>query len=187
MIQDTLDNVSRWYVLWTNPKQEDRAASNLQAWGVETLNPKFRQLCYDERKGKLNHAIKCLFPRYIFAHFATSSLLHKVRFTRGVQSVVCFGGAPTPVDEDVIEIIRHRNGKDGLVRIGEEPGPGDEVMIKHGPWSNFVGIFEKGLGDSDRVSILLTTIGYQARVEIDKRLIEKAIPRVITTAVAEPH
>lgn len=169
MIQEKLEDTSHWYVLWTNPKQEDRAASNLQAWGVETLNPKFRHTCYDERNGKPSHSIKCLFPRYIFARFSAKRLLHKVRFTRGVQSVVSFGGPPTPVDEDVVEIIRHRIGQDGLVRVGDEPSTGDGVTKKHGPWRNLVGIFEQEIGDSDRVSILLTTVSCKARVEIDRK------------------
>jgi transcriptional antiterminator RfaH len=173
MPQEKLKDTSHWYVLWTNPKQEDRAAGNLRAWGVETLNPKFRQSCYDERNGKPNRTIKCLFPRYIFARFSANSLLHKVRFTRGVQSVVSFGGSPTPVDEEVVTIIRHRTGQDGLVRVGYEPIPGDVVTVKHGPWKNLIAIFERETRDSDRVLILLTTVGYKARLEIDRNLIEK--------------
>lgn len=172
MSHEKLEEISHWYALRTNPRQEDRAASNLQAWGVETLNPKFRKSCYDDRNGRLYYAIKCLFPRYIFARFSSNGLLHKVRFTRGVHSVVSFGGCPTPVEEDVVNIIRHRAGHDGLITIGDEPKPGDKVTIKHGPFSNLIGIFEHEIGDSDRVSILLTAISYQARVVIDRGQIE---------------
>jgi hypothetical protein len=38
MSYEKLEGLSHWYVLRTNPRQEDRAASNLQAWGVETRN-----------------------------------------------------------------------------------------------------------------------------------------------------
>ena len=62
MSYEKLEGLSHWYVLRTNPRQEDRAASNLQAWGVKTLNPKFRQSCYDGRMGRLNNVIKCCFP-----------------------------------------------------------------------------------------------------------------------------
>jgi len=47
------------------------------------------------------------------------------------------------------------------------------VAIKHGPFSNLIGIFEREVGDCDRVQILLTTISYQARVVIHRRLIER--------------
>jgi hypothetical protein len=46
------------------------------------------------------------------------------------------------------------------------------VKIKDGPFSNLIGILEHEISDSDRVSILLTTISYQARVVVDKRLME---------------
>jgi transcriptional antiterminator RfaH len=176
MSHEKLEDISHWYVLRTNPRQEDRADSNLQAWGVETLNPKFRRSCYDELKGRQNHAIKCLFPRYIFARFKANSMLHKVRFTRGVQSVVSFGGFPAPVDEDVVDIIRHRTGEDGLVRIGDQLRPGDNVVLKDGPFRNLIGTFEREVGDCDRVQILLTTITYQARVVIGRGLIERTGP-----------
>ena len=172
MSHEKLEELSHWYVLRTNPRQEDRAASNLPGeW--RPLTPKFRQSCYNERKGVLNQAIKCLFPRYIFARFRANNMLHKIRFTRGVQSVVSFGGFPTPVDEDVVNIVRSRAGPDGLVRMGDELKLGDNVTIKHGPFRNLIGIFEREVGDCNRVQILLTTISYQARVVLDRGLIER--------------
>lgn len=39
-IDAVVDHVPQWYVVHTNPKQEDRAYSNLRCWGVETLHPK---------------------------------------------------------------------------------------------------------------------------------------------------
>jgi transcriptional antiterminator RfaH len=167
-----IEEAFHWYVLRTNPRQEDRATDNLRAWGVETLNPKFRQNSIHDHS-RPGHFIKCLFPRYIFARFRANSMLHKIRFTRGVQSVVSFGGFPTPVDEDVVDMIRQRTGPDGLVRIGGEPKPGDSVEIKHGPFTNLIGIFEREVGDRDRVLILLTTVGYQARVVIDRGSIKR--------------
>jgi transcriptional antiterminator RfaH len=100
-------------------------------------------------------------------------MLHKIRFTRGVQSVVSFGGYPTPVDEEVIDIIRHRTGQDGFVRIGEELKAGDNVAIKQGPFRNLIGIFEREVGDRDRIQILLTTTSYQARLVLDRGLVER--------------
>ena len=55
-------------------------------------------------------------------------LLHKVWFTRGVESVVSFGGTPSPVDDDVIEFFRTRADKDGFIKVGEELKPGDRVV-----------------------------------------------------------
>jgi len=100
-------------------------------------------------------------------------MLHKIRFTRGVQSVVSFGGFPTPVDEDVVNIVRSRTGPDGLVRMGDELKLGDNVTIKQGPFRNLIGIFEREVGDRDRIQILLTTTSYQARLVLDRGLVER--------------
>ena len=100
--------------------------------------------------------------------------LNKVRLTRGVHSVVNFGGQPYPVDDEVIEIIKSGVGDDGLFDIKEKFAAGDKVKIKEGPLREMVGIFEREVKANERVMILLTTITYQGRLEIEKGLIEKA-------------
>lgn len=163
----------RWYVIYTHPKQEDRAESNLRAWGVETFNIKVREGRFNQYSGARSYVTKPLFSRYIFARFEASKLLHKVYFTRGVNSVVSFDSRPTPVDDDIINLMRSRMGSDGFVQIGEQLSVGDKVMIKSGPMANLVGVFERELKDTDRVSILLTAINYQGRVVIESELIQK--------------
>jgi transcriptional antiterminator RfaH len=162
----------RWYVIHTKPKQEDRAESNLKAWRVETFVPRVRK-----RRGSyidgMTYSVRPLFPRYIFARFQASSLLHKISFTRGVCNVVSFGDSPTPVDDEVVNIILSQAGNDGFIRIGEELKYGDKVMIKKGPFSNLTGIFERELKDSERVMILLTTVNYQSHIMVDREFVMK--------------
>ncbi len=165
-------DIPQWFVVHTNPGQEQRATDNLTAWGVETFNPslKSRRAGANNRHG--GQHIKPLFPRYIFARFPIS-LLAKVVFTRGVHSVVCFGGRPAPVDDEIIRLIKSNIGKDGFVKIGQEFKHGDRVMVKDGPLSGLIGIFERPLKEADRVIILLTMINYQGRVMIDSNLLKK--------------
>src|SRR5215216_1172190 len=95
-----------WYAVYTNPQQEGRAESNLWAWRVETFNPKLRERRYNQYSGKPVRVTKPLFPRYIFARFKARDLLHKVWFTRGVHSVVGCGNIPSPVDDQIIDLIQ---------------------------------------------------------------------------------
>lgn len=164
---------AQWYAIYTRPKQEERADSNLRAWNVETFTPKLRERSLNPFTGKPNFITKSLFPRYIFARFRAGELLHKVSFTRGVQSVVCFGGRPAPVADELIEHIRSRRDEDGFIRLGEEFQRGDKVVIAGGYFKGFAGVFEEGGNDEYRVAILLTTIDYQMRVRIDKGLLKK--------------
>jgi transcriptional antiterminator RfaH len=173
MSNEKAHDITRWYAIHTNAGQEGRADSNLIAWGVETFAPKLRESRHNQYTGDQTHIIKSLFPRYIFAKFKVDILLHKVRFTRGVHNVVSFGDRPTPVDDEVIAIIKSRILKDGFVRIGEELSLGDQVMVKDGPLSGVIGMLEKKTRGADRVTILLTTVSYQSRVIIERELVKK--------------
>ena len=163
-----------WYALQTKPQQEDRAESNLIAWGVETFYPKMQVRRFNQYTGRPNSIPKPLFTRYIFAHFQASTMLHNVCFTRGVQTVVKFDGICCPVDDNIIEAIKLRVGQDGFVRLGEEFKRGDKVVISSGPLKDFIGVFDEAANDQTRVSILLTSVSYQSRVVIQRELLKRA-------------
>ncbi len=174
MNKATIEDVARWYVIHTYPKQEDRAGSNLKVLGVPIFNPKLRERRYNQFSSMPTYVTKPLFPRYIFAQFKVDDLYHKVRFTRGVYSVVSFGEGPAPITEEVIMLIRSNIKEDGFVRIDEEIRPGDRVMVKDGPLKNFTGIFEREMKYTDRVRILLETVSYQAHIEIERDMVKKS-------------
>lgn len=163
-----------WYALRTNPKQEERADSNLRAWKVETFAPKIKEIRFTRASGEPYYSVTPLFPGYIFARFALSNLSHKIKFTRGVQSIVSFGGCPTMVDDEIISAIKSRVGLDGIVTMGDQFNPGDEVVINDGPLKNISGVFEQGAKEGERVTIMLNVISYQARITVDRCLIRKA-------------
>lgn len=166
-------SVTRWYVIHTNPRQEDRAEHNLRAWNVETFTPRIKERRFNMFNGAANFLAKPLFPRYFFARFDVTGMLSKVRFTRGVHSIVSLGGNPTPVDDSILETIQSRVGADGFVRMGEELKPGDEVLIEAGPLRNFTGIFERHMKESDRIMILLNTVSYQAHIVVPRGHLRK--------------
>lgn len=168
MTTENIIDVPQWYAVYTKPKQEERADSNLRAWNVKTFAPKIREKRLNPFTGRPTFITKPLFSRYIFAHFTASTLLHQVCFTRGVQGVVCSGGSPSPVDDDIIEFIKSREDEHGYVKLSEELLPGDKVIISQGHLKDFAGIFEGEISEQDRVAILLTTINYQARVVVER-------------------
>lgn len=163
---------SGWYAIYTKAKAEDRADYNLSAWGVETFAPRIK-----ERRGKTPfgpaYTIKPLFSRYIFARFNAEVMLHNISFTRGVQSVVCFGEKPAIVDNEAIDYIKARVGANGYIDIDEAFKPGDEVTIHNGSLRGLKGVFDRRLKDKDRVLILLTDVNYQARVIVNSHLVTR--------------
>ncbi len=172
-MEQIIAETPKWYALHTHPLQEERAAGNLSAWGVETFAPRFKERRSNPFTGRAVYFTRSLFPRYLFARFEAGRMLRKVWFTRGVCQVVGFGDGPTPVEDEIIELIKSRVDKDGLVQINEELKRGDKVVIRDGPLANLEGIFESGLEDGDRVLMLLTAISYQGHVTIERQHLKK--------------
>jgi len=154
----------RWYAIHTHARQEQRAESNLLAWNVEAFTPRCLGRRRQEFRPRPSFFVKPLFPGYIFARFNAPTMLHKVRFTRGVRGVISVGDEPAPIEDEMISIIKSKMGKDGLVRLEDDFREGDEVLVRGGHFSGFVGVFERKLRDSERVMILLKTISSQVRI-----------------------
>jgi transcriptional antiterminator RfaH len=173
MSNDVVFDGPLWYVIHTRPREEFRALRNLDAWSVETFFPMVKEPRARRYGNKPAHTAKPLFPRYIFARFNAHQMLHKVNFTRGVQGLVQFGGAPLAVDEEILKLISSRVGEDGFVKLSDELKPGDKVTISDGPFKNFVGIVERHINESDRVRILLMAINYQSHITIEQELLKK--------------
>jgi transcriptional antiterminator RfaH len=167
------DDVKRWYVIHTHPRQEARAESNLRAWGVETFKPTLKQRRRQPYTNKPFYVVKPMFPRYIFARFGAAKILHKVSFTRGVHSVVSFGDGPTTIEDEVIDFIKSQAGQDGHVTLTDRLSVGDEVTITAGPLKGLMGVFDKKLKEDDRIIVLLKTVSYQLRVVVQGDVIEK--------------
>ena len=164
-----------WYVVHTHPKQEDRTGSNLRTCGIETITPKLRVDKYNEFSGKVSHIPKPMFPSYIFSRFNYDQVFHRVKYTRGVHSLVSFNNRPALVDDEIVQLLQSQIAEDGFVKTLDKLEPGDEVIIKHGRFQNFCGVFEGGISDSDRVRILLNAVSYQAHVVVDRALVARAV------------
>ena len=160
-----------WYAIYTKPREEERADSNLRAWGCKTLLPKIKEQRRRESNSKAK--VKHLFPRYIFAHFNCETALHKVNYTRGVCGVVRFGDKPCPIDDIIIETIQSQIGQEGFIKLEESFCNGDLVKIEDGPFKSLHGTVEREMTDSDRLVVLLSSVSYQGRLMIEKALVRK--------------
>lgn len=172
MNRETIRDTSCWYALYTKPREEERAESNLRAWGLETYAPKIRARGPDRFTGKPTYTIKSLFPRYIFARFIANDLMHKICYTRGVSRIVSFGGEPVPIADEIIEAIKAQE-EDSYVRLNEGFKSGDKILIESGPLRHLTGIFERDTKEHTRIRILLSTINYQGHILIDREMVSR--------------
>ena len=160
-----------WYVIQTKPKKEEEAKSYLSTKGVEIFNPIIETFLL--KNGRMNRELKPFFPSYIFGKFDLDQNYPLVRWAKGVKKVLGFGGYPTPISDEVVEVIRERADTHGIVRLKYHFEANDVIRIKTGPLKDLLGIFERWVSDSDRVRILLNLMGYQPAVEIHYSMIEK--------------
>ena len=160
-----------WYVIQTKPKKEGESTSYLSTRGLEIFSPLIET--FSSRNGRMNKELKPLFPSYIFGKFDLEKDYPLVRWARGVKKILSFGGYPTPVSEEVIEIVKVGMDIQGFVRIKHDFKTNDVVRLKSGPLKDFLGIFDRWVSDSERVRILLNLIGYQPTIEIHYSMIEK--------------
>jgi transcriptional antiterminator RfaH len=160
-----------WYVIQTKPKKEEEADSYLSTRGVEIFSPLME--AFTLRNGRMNKELKPLFPGYIFGKFDLEQNYPLVRWGRGVKKVLGFGGYPTSISEEVVEIIKERTDTEGIVRVKQNFKANDVIRIKTGPLKDLLAIFERWVSDSERVRILLNLIGYQPAVEMHYSMIEK--------------
>lgn len=175
MAAEKVHHNTRWYVVQTRPKQEDRAEINLRTLEIETFAPKVRERRFNLYADQPQYASKPLFPGYIFARFEVGQMFAKVCFTRGVRCVVNFGNGPALVEDNVIDFIKSYIGHDGYISLGDEFNSGDRIIIADGPFKNLAGIFERSVQATNRVIILLSTIGYQGRVELERGIVRRVM------------
>jgi len=163
--------MKRWYVIQTKSTKEEEVKSYLSIKGLEIFNPLIETL--KGREGRMNKELKAFFPNYIFGKFDPEENYSLVKWARGVQRILSFGGILAPVPEEAIELIKKRTDRDGVVRKGYHFHPNELVRIKSGPLRDLLGIFERWVSDGERVRILLNLIGYQPAIELHYTLIEK--------------
>ena len=158
-----------WYVVSTQARREDIAASQLAQRDVAVLLPRIVL----RRRGQ--DIVRPLFPGYLFARFVLPQAAARVMWTPGVRRLVTFEGEAPPVPESAIEFLRSQARPDGLIVSRPRPLPvGRRVRITTGPLAGLVGIIDDPPDARGRVSVLMDILRQQTRVSLDATWLEDA-------------
>jgi transcription antitermination factor NusG len=127
----------RWYALYTCPNHEKRVAQQLDGRAVEYFLPVHVSVRrWKDRRVSIDLP---LFPGYIFVHLPLRERLRALEVPSVVR-LVGFGGVPTALPEEEIQILR-RGLKSGICA---QPHPylrvGRRVRVKSGPLQGMQGI-----------------------------------------------
>ena len=155
-------NAIAWYVIETKRHHEQVAGAFLAKHGVASYLPRMVQ----SPPPPVGSEIAPLFPGYLFVRVTLASDFHRVMRTVGVKTFVSFGGAPVPVNEHVITVLRSREDSDGLIRYGSPQGERREVRVVNGPFRGWTALLEQPLAGCERVRVLMNLLRRETAVEL---------------------
>lgn len=159
--------MKRWFILYTEPRAEAKAAVRVAPYCHKVFIPMTREF---ERQGKWMLPVErgVLFPRYIFivaddGEYRTD--WKDILEAKGVVDVLRSRGRPAPVPYRAIRAIRTRDRK--VVKKKAEPKfkIGQQVLVTTGAFESFMGKVDGMTGEA-RVKVLLSLFGRETRVEL---------------------
>jgi transcriptional antiterminator RfaH len=163
------DGAAAWYVVSTNARREEFAATQLAQRAVPVLVPRLAL----ERRGRI--VVRPLFPGYLFARLVLPTEAARVVWTPGVRRLVTFEGEAPSVPDAAIEFLVAQAGPDGVIVSRPRPLPiGRRVRVTSGPFAGLVGIIENPPDARGRVSVLMDILRHQTRVSLDAAWLEDA-------------
>jgi transcriptional antiterminator RfaH len=153
---------------------EPKAAQHLLRQGFEIYLPRYLKRRRHARK--VDFVARPLFPRYLFVAIDTATQRWRaIQSTQGISHLVCNGEEPAVVPDGVLSALKAREDDRGFVGMEAKPAfaPGDRVRVLAGAFMDNAGLFD-GMGDHDRVAILLDMLGRKVRVYLDVDLVAAA-------------
>ncbi len=166
--------MKRWYVVYTQPRHEDRALWHLRNQGFECFLPRCRKLWRHARS--IKPTLEPLFPRYLFANFDLSAAAWRaINGTRGVVGLIATDSRTHPVPYGVVEAF-----KDGADQEGATPltvlgvfTQGLKIRITSGAFAGHTGESARvPKNNHERVQILLNFLGVPTRLPLPEYAIE---------------
>lgn len=160
----------RWYAAYTCANHENRVSEQLAAREVEHFLPVYRSVRrWRDRRVELDLP---LFPGYVFVRLALRDRLRVLQIP-SVARLVGFGGSPTALPDEDMEILRA--GLDS--RLMAEPHPylteGRRVHVRRGPLTGMRGILLRRRGKA-RFVVSMELIMRSMSVEMDEADLESA-------------
>lgn len=164
-IQTSLDLTLSWFLVHVKPRAEKMSTVHLDQLGLEAFCPQMKQEKIIRRVRR--EVVAPLFPGYVFVKFDPQFHYRAVQYATGVRRVVSFGDTFARVDSSIIDAMRARITQ-GCVEVSNCSSfqPGQKVRIHDGPLQGLEAVFQCEMSDRRRVTLLLETVAYQARVVV---------------------
>jgi transcriptional antiterminator RfaH len=165
---------AKWYVVQAQANAETRAVINLERQGFQTYLPRYLKRRRHARR--VDTVTAPLFPRYLFVsiNLAVQRWL-SIHSTLGIARLLCNGGMPALVSDEMIEILKREEDDRGFIELASRSQfqRGDKIRVDDGTFCGSLGLFETST-DDERVTVFLDFLGRKVRVILDWDLIAAA-------------
>ena len=165
-------NSSKWYLIYSKVREEEKAVKNLENQGFESFLPMISLLKDDGTSLKT----EIMFPRYIFSKFnKENSNWLKINSTLGVNKIISFGDHLAEVPDRFIYELKERCGEEGILKQTKKKvfyQKGDKIIIKKGVLKGKSATFLSYKG-KERIKVLLDIVSQHAVTELSLSNVDK--------------
>lgn len=155
----------KWFALYTKPRQEFQAASQLGEVGVEYYLPTLTKMKqWSDRKKKVTEP---LFRGYIFIYATEKERLISVE-REAVVRTIFFNGRPSIIPDNQIENLKKMLEEGDDIFVVEGLTEGSPVEIISGPLKGVEGIIIESPTDGKKLAIIIETLNRTVIVRLTK-------------------
>ena len=160
---------SEWCIIHSKPKQEFCAEKNLKLLNINVYLPVYMKKI---KKNKIKiDRISPLFSGYLFAQFDIHDFYQKVKYTKGVKSILGYNEYLWTIADEKIQDIKSRENN-GIVLLRKREDlfrKGDRILVDEGDFEGWTGIFQEELPDRERAIIMLTNVKFSNKLILAKK------------------
>jgi transcriptional antiterminator RfaH len=158
-----------WFIINSKPKQEFSAQKSLQSLSINVYLPVYLKKI---KKNKLKvDRLTPLFSGYLFAQFDIHDFYQKVKYSKGVKTILGYNEYLWTITDVKISDIKSRESN-GVVILRKKEDlfrKGDKILIDEGDFEGWEGIFQEELPDRERAIIMLTNIKFSSKLILPKK------------------
>ena len=157
---------SKWFLVFTKTKEEQRAKTNLENQGFQIFLP---LVAFAKKNQSKSTTLEALFPRYLFIKLNLErDNWTCIKSTRGVSHMVVFGQRFAEMPHQVIEHLKSGADENHIFRQAitrQEFQKGDKLVIEKGVFKDKEATF-LSKKSKERVRILLRFVNHLITAEI---------------------
>ena len=164
-METTTEN-SKWILVYTKAKQEQRAKRNLENQGFEIFLP---IIAFAKQNQTKSITLKPMFPRYLFVYINTAlDKWTRIQSTRGVSHLVVFGQRLAEIPNQMIAYFKSKADEKDIFNqktIMRQFHKGEKLVVKTGTFKGIEATFLTKKSQ-ERVRVLLSFANHLITAEI---------------------